>query len=127
MSSCSSPSTDSTAPSSEPSAAYTVDRAGVLCHARGVSSSNTPSAYLDTRPHLGDRMLDACTARTMNALLTDLYELNMVASYLRRDMNGQATFSLFVRRLPQTRGFLVAAGIQSCLDYLESVRFDEQE
>ncbi|HLZ94967.1 MAG TPA: nicotinate phosphoribosyltransferase [Candidatus Dormibacteraeota bacterium] len=63
----------------------------------------------------------------MNALLTDLYELNMAASYLRRDMNGQATFSLFVRRLPQTRGFLVAAGIQSCLDYLESVRFDEQE
>ena len=32
----------------------------------------------------------------MNALLTDLYELNMVASYLRRGMDGTATFSLFV-------------------------------
>ena len=31
-------------------------------------------------------------------LLTDLYELNMAASYLRRSMTGQATFSLFVRR-----------------------------
>ena len=36
----------------------------------------------------------------MNALLTDLYELNMVASYLRRGMKGAATFSLFVRKLP---------------------------
>ena len=63
----------------------------------------------------------------MNALLTDLYELNMVASYLRRDMNGQATFSLFVRRLPETRGFLVAAGVESCLDYLEQLRFEDDD
>jgi nicotinate phosphoribosyltransferase len=63
----------------------------------------------------------------MNALLTDLYELNMVASYLRRNMNGQATFSLFVRRLPETRGFLVAAGIEGCLDYLEQLRFEDDD
>jgi nicotinate phosphoribosyltransferase len=63
----------------------------------------------------------------MKALLTDLYELNMVASYLRRDMNGQATFSLFVRRLPETRGFLVAAGIESCIDYLEHLSFDDDD
>jgi nicotinate phosphoribosyltransferase len=63
----------------------------------------------------------------MKALLTDLYELNMVASYLRRGMNGMATFSLFVRRLPEQRGFLVAAGVESCLDYLEELRFDEDE
>jgi nicotinate phosphoribosyltransferase len=63
----------------------------------------------------------------MHALLTDLYELNMVASYLRRGMNGQATFSLFVRRLPETRGFLVAAGVEGCLDYLEQLRFEEED
>jgi nicotinate phosphoribosyltransferase len=63
----------------------------------------------------------------MYALLTDLYELNMVASYLRRDMNGQATFSLFVRRLPETRGFLVAAGVEGCLDYLEQLRFEDDD
>ena len=33
-------------------------------------------------------------------LLTDLYELNMAAIYLRRSVTGQATFSLFVRALP---------------------------
>ena len=63
----------------------------------------------------------------MNALLTDLYELNMVASYMRRGMNGQATFSLFVRRLPVTRGFLVTAGVESCLDFLEGLRFEERD
>jgi len=63
----------------------------------------------------------------MNALLTDLYELNMVASYLRRGMDGVATFSLFVRRLPATRGFIVTAGLESCLDYLEQLRFDEDD
>jgi nicotinate phosphoribosyltransferase len=63
----------------------------------------------------------------VNALLTDLYELNMAASYLRRDMTGTATFSLFVRRLPPTRGFIVAAGVESCLDFLESLRFDEED
>ena len=63
----------------------------------------------------------------MTGLLTDLYELNMAASYWRRDMNEQATFSLFVRRLPQERGFLVAAGIESCLDFLQELRFDEED
>ena len=63
----------------------------------------------------------------MNALLTDLYELNMVASYLRRDMNGTATFSLFVRRLPPSRGFIVAAGVESCLDFLEQLRFEAED
>lgn len=63
----------------------------------------------------------------MNALLTDLYELNMVASYLRRGMDGSATFSLFVRRLPATRGFIVAAGVESCLDFLEQLHFEEDD
>ncbi|HYL08077.1 MAG TPA: nicotinate phosphoribosyltransferase, partial [Candidatus Udaeobacter sp.] len=62
----------------------------------------------------------------MYALLTDLYELNMAASYLRRGMTAPATFSLFVRRMPEQRGFLVSAGIESCLDLLEAFRFDEE-
>ena len=56
-------------------------------------------------------------------LLTDLYELNMAASYLRRSMTGQATFSLFVRKLPPGRGFLVAAGLADCLQFLEDFSF----
>ena len=56
-------------------------------------------------------------------LLTDLYELNMAASYLRRGMTGPATFSLFVRRLPADRGFLVAAGLEDGLRFLEEFSF----
>ncbi len=61
------------------------------------------------------------------ALLTDLYELNMAASYLRRGMDEPATFSLFVRRLPPDRGFLVAAGLEACLEFLEGFSFTEED
>ena len=56
-------------------------------------------------------------------LLTDLYELNMAVSYLRRGMVGSATFSLFARRLPPDRGFLIAAGLEDCLAFLEQFSF----
>jgi nicotinate phosphoribosyltransferase len=61
------------------------------------------------------------------ALLTDLYELNMAASYLRRGMTGPATFSLYIRNLSPERGFLVAAGLEACLGALETFSFDEDE
>ncbi len=53
-------------------------------------------------------------------LVTDLYEMTMAASYLRRGMTAPATFSLFVRRMPPSRGFLVAAGVEDLLDTLET-------
>lgn len=62
-----------------------------------------------------------------SALMLDLYELTMASSYLRRSMNAPATFSLFVRRLPPGRGFLVAAGLEDVLRYLEEFHFDEEE
>jgi nicotinate phosphoribosyltransferase len=61
------------------------------------------------------------------ALHTDLYELTMAASYLRRSMTQRATFSLFVRRLPAGRGFLVAAGLDDVLRRLEDYRFAEND
>jgi nicotinate phosphoribosyltransferase len=61
------------------------------------------------------------------ALLTDLYELNMAASYLRRGMTASATFSLFVRNLPSSWGFLVACGLDGCLRFLEELRFTDED
>jgi nicotinate phosphoribosyltransferase len=60
-------------------------------------------------------------------LLTDLYELNMAVSYLRRGMTGPATFSLYVRKLPRHRGFLVAAGLDDCLAFLEDFGFEQDD
>jgi nicotinate phosphoribosyltransferase len=58
------------------------------------------------------------------ALLTDLYELTMAASYHSRGMNTAATFDLFVRELPARRSFLINCGTEQALDYLEGLRFD---
>ena len=60
-------------------------------------------------------------------LVTDLYELTMVASYLRRDMTAPATFSVFARHLPPDRGFLVAAGLDDVLRLLEDLAFDDAD
>ena len=61
------------------------------------------------------------------ALVTDLYELTMAEAFLRAGMNGPATFSLYIRRLPPQRGYLVAAGLEDALAYLESLRFAEED
>jgi nicotinate phosphoribosyltransferase len=58
------------------------------------------------------------------ALLTDLYQLTMAASYFAHNRHEIATFDLFVRRLPDHRNFLVAAGLDDALHYLETLKFD---
>jgi nicotinate phosphoribosyltransferase len=40
-----------------------------------------------------------------SALLTDLYQLNMLAAYLEHGLTETAVFELFVRKLPSHRGF----------------------
>lgn len=60
------------------------------------------------------------------ALFTDLYELTMAAVYFRRHMHEPATFSLFVRRLPPDRAFLIAAGLEDVLEFLRTFRFSQQ-
>ncbi|MFO7813803.1 MAG: nicotinate phosphoribosyltransferase, partial [Pelovirga sp.] len=60
-------------------------------------------------------------------LFTDLYELTMAQAYFDEEMTADAVFSLFVRRLPPQRNFLLACGLDSVLDYLENLRFDEDD
>jgi len=60
-------------------------------------------------------------------LTTDLYELNMVQAYLDQDENKEAVFEFFVRRLPERRGFLLAAGLEDALAYLETLQFSSSE
>jgi nicotinate phosphoribosyltransferase len=61
------------------------------------------------------------------ALFTDLYELTMAASYFAAGMDDTATFELFIRELPRNRNFLVVAGLEDVLDYLESLRFEPDD
>jgi nicotinate phosphoribosyltransferase len=62
-----------------------------------------------------------------SALLTDLYELTMAAAYFESGMTPPASFELFVRRLPENRSFLLAAGLEQALQYLENLRFTAEE
>jgi|UniRef100_A0A7C5ELU2 nicotinate phosphoribosyltransferase len=61
------------------------------------------------------------------ALLTDLYQLTMAACYFDQGMNEEATFSLFIRKYPKNRGYFVAAGLSEALEYLETLRFTEED
>ena len=60
-------------------------------------------------------------------LLTDLYQLNMIQAYLEHGQTDTAVFEFFVRRLPAQRGFLLAAGLEQALEFLETLRFMPEE
>ncbi len=62
-----------------------------------------------------------------SVLLTDLYQLTMLQTYHAEQMREIAVFELFVRRLPPERNFLIAAGLEQALDYLENLRFTPTE
>jgi nicotinate phosphoribosyltransferase len=62
-----------------------------------------------------------------SALLADHYQLTMLSAYYERGMEDTAVFEFFVRRLPEKRNFLVAAGLEQVLDYIEGLHFTQQE
>lgn len=61
------------------------------------------------------------------ALHTDFYQLTMAAAYHQHGLTAEASFSLFAHNLPATRGFMVAAGLEECLDILEGFRFGDRD
>ena len=61
------------------------------------------------------------------SMFTDLYELTMCASYFDNKKFEPATFDLFVRRLPENRGYLLFAGLEQVLRFLENIKFTEQQ
>lgn len=60
------------------------------------------------------------------ALFTDLYELAMLQAYFEAGHNDEATFSLFVRRLPEGRNYMLACGLDDALTYLENLSFSAE-
>ena len=66
-------------------------------------------------------------SETDSILLTDLYELTMLEAYFAEGMNETASFEFFARRLPASRNFLMAAGLDQVIRYLETLHFSEAE
>jgi nicotinate phosphoribosyltransferase len=69
---------------------------------------------------------EAWTGPDNAALMTDLYELTMMQAYHREGLFDTAVFDLFFRKLPTNRNYLVAAGLESVLAYLENLRFGSE-
>jgi nicotinate phosphoribosyltransferase len=95
--------------------------AGVaLPPARGLAAGGRCGGYYAA--HFRSQMM-----RESSALLTDLYQLTMTHAYFEQDMRGPAVFELYVRRLPSARRFLIAAGLERALEWLEGLRFEAAE
>ncbi len=65
--------------------------------------------------------------RVHSMLLADLYELTMSAAFFENNFNPVASFELFVRRLPHNRGYLITAGLEQALEFVESARFSDAD
>jgi nicotinate phosphoribosyltransferase len=69
-----------------------------------------------------------CAANTQSsALLTDLYQLTMLQGHVDQGMEETAVFEFFVRKLPAQRNFLIAAGLEQALTFLETIQFTQEE
>ena len=62
-----------------------------------------------------------------HSLFTDLYELTMAQAYWQAGVTAQACFSLFARRLPDNRGYMLFVGLEDMLDALSGLRFSEED
>lgn len=74
----------------------------------------------------GDAQRQGSAPRSL-ALFTDLYELTMLRAYRELGIDQTAVFSLFARRLPAERNFLVAAGLEDFLQAIETLRFSDSD
>ncbi|QUH00410.1 nicotinate phosphoribosyltransferase [Saccharopolyspora erythraea] len=73
-------------------------------------------------------MTAASTPAASTALLTDQYELTMLASALRDGTaDRQCAFEVFTRRLPDGRRYGVVGGLDRVLEAVENFRFGEAE
>ena len=66
-------------------------------------------------------------------LSTDFYELTMGAAYYQYNLDNNikeeddiAIFELFVRQLPKNRNYLIFAGLEQVIHYLQNARFSER-
>lgn len=64
---------------------------------------------------------------TDSPLLTDLYQLTMLQAYFDRGMREEAVFEFYVRQLPPRRNFILAAGLEQLVEYLEGLSFSADD
>ncbi|MEM1270101.1 MAG: nicotinate phosphoribosyltransferase [Bacteroidota bacterium] len=76
---------------------------------------------------MSDSVRDQMGPTGAGVLHTDYYQLTMLAAYRHAGLDAQATFDLFVRRLPEERRYLVACGVQEAIEAVETLRFSADD
>ncbi|SFH78916.1 nicotinate phosphoribosyltransferase [Tindallia magadiensis] len=62
------------------------------------------------------------------SLLTDFYQLSMMQGYLDNGLGEEeVVFDVFFRKNPCNNGFTLIAGVESVIDYIENLTFNEED
>jgi len=104
-----------------------LDEAGSLNSVNHIRFVLSSSSDLDIFSGLLEELIALRQSYAPFSLFTDLYELLMMQAYLAEGMQEQAVFTLSVRSLPPQRNFLLAAGLDTVIDYLENLRFTDSD
>lgn len=61
-------------------------------------------------------------------MLTDFYEITMANGYLENGIGDKISyFDMFFRKVPDNGGFAIMAGLEQVIEYLNELKFDEQD
>lgn len=61
-------------------------------------------------------------------MLFDFYELTMANGYFKNDMGNKiAYFDMFFRKLPDSGGFAIMAGVEQMVEYLKNLKFTDDD
>lgn len=60
-------------------------------------------------------------------LLTDLYQLTMMQGYYLEKKNTPVVFDVFFRKNPFNSGYVVFAGLETLIEYIHNIRFNDED
>lgn len=60
-------------------------------------------------------------------LLTDFYELTMMQGYFKSGKDPVVVFDVFYRSNPSGNGFAIAAGLEQMIEYINGLKFSEED
>ena len=73
------------------------------------------------------KKLDFTKERNLN-MLVDFYELTMSNGFFENGFKDEiAYFDMFFRKIPDNGGYVITAGLEQFIEYIESLRFEEED
>ena len=59
-------------------------------------------------------------------MIADFYEFTMANGYLQKNMNEIAYFDVFFRKIPDNGGYVIFAGLEQVIEYINNLKFDNE-